>query len=209
MQPSEAEGFGFGAQCGFERFALRHFAPAVDMACSCSSARGPRGIPQRRGCGRSAGWLPHRPFGTRSRSGAAPSGSAPLGAGISARDAGEVLHQLLQQSSSQAGVLSGMQRRLANLDSLEVRLRTLEQRPAPATQEPLPTPTGDSAPAWAPQLFAEGSRAELDTNQLQHLLQLAGRGPRRLGDLGSTSGGARPRPSSGRLGATPKAEPLP
>ena len=136
---------------------------------------------------------------------AAPSGSAPLGAGISDPDAGEVLHQLLQQSSSQAGVLSGMQRRLANLDSLEVRLRTLEQRPAPATQEPLPTPTGDSAPAWAPQLFAEGSRAELDTNQLQHLLQLAGRGPRRLGDLGSTSGGAGLAPSSGRLGATPKA----
>ena len=63
----------------------------------------------------------------------------------------------------------------------------------------------EGAPAWAPQLFAEGGRANLGSEQMHHLLSLAGRGPKRLGDLGSSTATAARASSATKLGATPKA----
>ena len=119
--------------------------------------------------------------------------------------AADLLHQLLQQSSSQAGVLSGIQRRLASLDEIESRLSSLETKPSPPAGSSLGPSPVEGAPAWAPQLFAEGSRANLGSEQMHHLLSLAGRGPKRLGDLGSSTATAARTPSATKLGATPKA----
>ncbi|OLP75747.1 hypothetical protein AK812_SmicGene44407, partial [Symbiodinium microadriaticum] len=88
--------------------------------------------------------------------------------------AADLLHQLLQQSSSQAGVLSGIQRRLASLDEIESRLSSLETKPSPPAGSSLGPSPVEGAPAWAPQLFAEGSRANLGSEQMHHLLSLAG-----------------------------------
>ncbi|CAE7945305.1 Abhd17b, partial [Symbiodinium sp. KB8] len=76
---------------------------------------------------------------------------------------------------------------------------------AQPTSRELRVPPVEGAPAWAPQLFADGSRANLGSEQMHHLLSLAGRGPKRLGDLGSSTATAARAPSATKLGATPKA----
>ncbi|CAE7640549.1 unnamed protein product [Symbiodinium sp. CCMP2592] len=134
--------------------------------------------------------------------------AAPDGAGLDLGTS-EVLHQLLQQSSSQAGVLHGIQRRLSSLDEIESRLSNLEKKPNPSARAPAAAPPAEGAPAWAPQLFAQGGQASLGTDQMQHLLSLAGRGPKRLADLGSHSAAAARPSSSAKLGATPKAAAVP
>ncbi|CAE7362816.1 unnamed protein product, partial [Symbiodinium necroappetens] len=131
--------------------------------------------------------------------------AAPTAGADREQSAAEVLHQLLQQSSSQAGLLSGIQRRLASLDEIESRLSSLENKPSKPAGSSLGPPPVEGAPAWAPQLFAEGSRTNLGSEQMHHLLSLAGRGPKRLGDLGSSTATAARAPSATRLGATPKA----
>ena len=114
----------------------------------------------------------------------------PAGAAPAAPDP-DLLQQLLDQSHAQSSALSGLQARLRSLDGIETRLKTLETKgsAAPAGEAGGQITMGSAAPAWAPQLFNEASQAHMDPAQAQRLLQLAGRGPNRLGDL---AGGARP-----------------
>ena len=127
-----------------------------------------------------------------------------LPVGADSQGDGEVLHQLLQQSSAQANLLQGIQDRLVTLDDLDARLTTLEQQPGQPRSSALPPTQGEGAPTWAPQLFSDGGQAKLATDQIQQLLALAGRGPQTLGDIGGAAnlrgGGAV------ALGAAPKAK---
>ena len=117
---------------------------------------------------------------------------------------GEVLHQLLQQSSTQANLLQSIQAKLSTLDHMEERLATLERQPEPAQSKAGPPAQGSGVPTWAPQLFNDGSQAKLGTDQIQQLLSLAGRGPRTLGDVGVA--GNHREEGAAALGAVPKAK---
>ena len=126
-----------------------------------------------------------------------------------AAPAQDLLAQLLNHSAEQGRVLTGLQARLASLDSVNERLRLLEAAP-----RDLPAvvaaggkaPLAEDLPAWAPRLFADGARGSLAPGQVQRLMTLAGRGPTHLGDLpGPEAAGS----SSMQLGARTKAKATP
>ena len=121
----------------------------------------------------------------------------------------DLLTQLLNHSAEQGRVLSGLQAKLASLDSVDERLKQLEAEPrapppAHAAVGGRTTPA-DGIPAWAPQLFTEGARSTLAPGQVQKLLTLAGRGPTHLGDLPGPDLGS----ASLSLGARAKAKTTP
>ena len=122
----------------------------------------------------------------------------------------DLLHQLLMQSTSQAGLLEKMQEKLVKVDSLESRIAQLEVPEASASTPARMFSTAvKGAPAWAPQLFGEGAQAKLDPEQVKQLLVLAGRGPKNLGDVGSASSAIQPKTNASILGASAKARPAP
>ncbi|CAE7245675.1 SUF4 [Symbiodinium sp. CCMP2456] len=127
------------------------------------------------------------------------------GVGAGAADSSDVLQQLLQTTSSNATLLSGLQSRLQSLDQVERRLAQLESRPS----APAAAPPTSAGPAWAPQLFTEGESAQLTPGQVQQLLTLAGRAPRTLGDLPGPSVPLGRNGGALRLGATAKASAAP
>ena len=131
------------------------------------------------------------------------------GEAAAAAPAQDLLAQLLNHSAEQGRVLTGLQARLASLDSVNERLRLLEAAP-----RDLPAvvaaggkaPLAEDLPAWAPRLFADGARGSLAPGQVQRLMTLAGRGPTHLGDLpGPEAAGS----SSMQLGARTKAKATP
>ena len=101
-------------------------------------------------------------------------------------DQAAALQQLLAQGRTQATTLSRLQGQLASVNSLEERLRRLERLPQAAPSPPSGPPPQEGTGAslsWAPQLFREAGQRNLSEAQARQLLQLAGRGPPRLGDI--------------------------
>lgn len=117
----------------------------------------------------------------------------------------DVLQQLLMHATTQAEALASLNTRLLSLETPVVAAP--EAPPAPAAA---PALGGGGVPQWAPQLFSEGAKAQLPEEQLQRLLQLARKGPQRLGDLaGPSAAPAKPGAAQLYLGAAAKAAPAP
>ena len=128
--------------------------------------------------------------------------AAPVGAEAIQND---VLQQLLMHATTQAEALASLNTRLQSLETPVAAAPAVS--PAPAAAAAL---EGGGVPQWAPQLFSEGARAQLPEEQLQRLLQLAGKGPQRLGDLaGPSAAPAKPGAAQLYLGAAAKAAPTP
>ena len=128
--------------------------------------------------------------------------AAPVGAEAIQND---VLQQLLMHATTQAEALASLNTRLQSLEAPVAAAPAAS--PAPAAAAAL---EGAGVPQWAPQLFSEGAKAQLPEEQLQRLLQLAGKGPQRLGDLaGPSAAPAKPGAAQLYLGAAAKAAPAP
>ncbi|CAE7201974.1 unnamed protein product [Symbiodinium sp. CCMP2592] len=78
----------------------------------------------------------------------------------------DVLQQLLMHATTQPEALAG----------LNARLQSLEKPAAPAPAAAA-APAGGGFLQWAPQLFNEGAQAQLQQDQVQRLLHLAGKRP--------------------------------
>ena len=166
---------------------------AVCVAFSHQPPGGPRELPEWRRAGRTSGCIFQE--------------AEVVTEGRATQD---LLHQLLEQSTSQASLLEKMQQKLVKMDSLEARLSHLETSESSARAPARPASTSvEGAPAWAPQLFGEGAQAKLDADQVKQLLELAGRGPRNLGDVGAAHAAVLPKASASFLGASAKTRPAP
>ena len=125
----------------------------------------------------------------------------------------DLLHQLLEQSTSQASLLEKMQQKLVKMDSLEARLSHLETSESFFSKSTGPAclDIGGRSPCLGPSAVRRGSAGEVGCRSGQAAFGVSGTGsgPRNLGDVGAAHAAVLSKASASSLGASAKTRPAP